>query len=109
MKGIKKSVLWVLVAAMLVTMMFNLFGCEENSTSSTYTNSDKKNNSYQNIGTVANNYGAATPSATKKSYSKTSCGHASCAENGPFYCMGKNNTCPNKTYCAYDLYCNSCD
>ena len=37
------------------------------------------------------------------------CGHASCATNGPFYCMGKNNTCPNKTYCAYDYYCNSCD
>lgn len=38
-----------------------------------------------------------------------SCGHQSCKENGPFYCVGKNNTCPNKTYCAYDLYCDKCD
>ena len=37
------------------------------------------------------------------------CGHASCQENGPFYCMGKNNTCNNRTYCAYDYYCDSCD
>ena len=38
-----------------------------------------------------------------------SCGHDSCKENGPFYCMGKNDTCPNKTYCAYDYYCDECD
>lgn len=38
-----------------------------------------------------------------------SCGHQSCKENGPFYCMGKNNTCNNRTYCAYDLYCSACD
>lgn len=38
-----------------------------------------------------------------------SCGHASCKENGPFYCMGKNDTCNNRTYCAYDLYCDACD
>ena len=41
--------------------------------------------------------------------SKTSCGHTSCKTNGPFYCMGKNDTCPNKTYCAYDYYCDACD
>lgn len=54
----------------------------------------------------------AAPSKSISSYStkKTpTCGHESCATNGPFYCMGKNNTCPNKTSCAYDLYCSSCD
>ena len=51
------------------------------------------------------------PSTNKATTSanKTSCGHDSCAQNGPFYCMGKNDTCPNKTYCAYDFYCSSCD
>ena len=39
----------------------------------------------------------------------SSCGHASCKENGPFYCMGKNDTCKNRTNCAYDLYCDECD
>ena len=39
----------------------------------------------------------------------TSCSHASCKENGPFHCYGKNNTCPNYTYCYKDLYCDECD
>ena len=39
----------------------------------------------------------------------SSCGHPSCKENGPFPCYGKNNTCPNYTYCYKDLYCNQCD
>ena len=30
-------------------------------------------------------------------------------DGGEYYCMGKNDTCPNKTKNAYDLYCNSCD
>ena len=28
---------------------------------------------------------------------------------GPYYCYGKGNTCPNKTYNCFDLYCDSCD
>ena len=30
-------------------------------------------------------------------------------DGGSYYCMGKNDTCPNKTNNKYDLYCNSCD
>lgn len=30
-------------------------------------------------------------------------------DGGLYYCMGKNDTCPNKTKSAYDLYCHSCD
>jgi len=26
-----------------------------------------------------------------------------------YYCLGNNNTCPNKTSSEYDLYCGSCD
>lgn len=37
------------------------------------------------------------------------CGHESCEKYGPFPCYGQNNTCPNKTDCSYDLYCDSCD
>lgn len=43
------------------------------------------------------------------SSSNQKCSHASCKINGPFYCMGKNDTCPNQTYCAYDFYCDECD
>lgn len=41
--------------------------------------------------------------------SKYTCGHDSCKENGPFPCYGKNNTCPNYTYCYKDPYCDQCD
>lgn len=40
--------------------------------------------------------------------SSTSCGHDSCATHGPFYCLGKNDTCNNRTGCAYVMYCSSC-
>lgn len=30
-------------------------------------------------------------------------------DGGEYYCMGKNDTCPNKTKNPYDLYCDSCD
>lgn len=29
--------------------------------------------------------------------------------SGVYWCMGKGDTCPNKTYSAYDFYCSSCD
>jgi hypothetical protein len=30
-------------------------------------------------------------------------------KDGEYYCMGKNDTCTNKTNDPYDLYCHSCD
>ena len=47
--------------------------------------------------------------SSSSSSNSTSCGHESCKENGPFYCVGKNDTCKNKTDCAYDLYCDQCE
>lgn len=41
--------------------------------------------------------------------SSSKCSHQSCKENGPFPCYGKNNTCPNYTYCYQDMYCDECD
>lgn len=29
--------------------------------------------------------------------------------SGEYWCMGKGDTCQNKTYSAYDFYCSSCD
>lgn len=37
------------------------------------------------------------------------CSHPACAEEGPFPCYGKNNTCPNYTYCYQDRYCDECE
>jgi len=30
-------------------------------------------------------------------------------DGGEYYCMGKGDTCSNKTKNAYDLYCTRCD
>lgn len=30
-------------------------------------------------------------------------------DGGSYYCMGKGDSCNNKTRNAYDLYCSSCD
>lgn len=29
--------------------------------------------------------------------------------SGTYWCMGKGDTCQNKTYSAYDFYCSACD
>ena len=48
-------------------------------------------------------------SSSNNSSSSYRCNHQSCKENGPFPCYGKNNTCPNFTYCYQDMYCDECD
>lgn len=47
-----------------------------------------------------------TSSYTDKSSSKSDYSSKSDEE---YYCMGKNDTCKNKTSDPYDLYCHSCD
>lgn len=39
----------------------------------------------------------------------SSSGSSSSSSGGSYYCMGKNDTCPNKTNSPYDFYCSSCD
>ncbi len=51
---------------------------------------------------------SGTSYSGSSSSSGASCGHDSCAELGPFPCMGKNDTCTNTTNCAYVFYCNVC-
>lgn len=42
--------------------------------------------------------------------SNTSSGSSSDSlKEGEYWCMGKNDTCKNKTYDPYDYYCDSCD
>ncbi len=46
-------------------------------------------------------------SKEKPSYSSSSSSASS--SSGSYWCMGKHDTCQNKTYSAYDFYCNKCD
>jgi|GEM_PF-5135875 len=51
---------------------------------------------------------------TNKPSSTNNSNNSSSSSNGEllkdeYWCMGKNDSCKNKTYSAYDLYCSSCD
>lgn len=53
--------------------------------------------------TSAASDGQSSSSKSSSSSSSSSSGKES------YYCMGKHNTCPNKTYSPWDFYCSSCD
>ena len=48
-------------------------------------------------------------SGTKSSSDSSSSSSSSSSGTESYYCMGKHNTCPNKTYSPWDFYCSSCD
>ena len=55
---------------------------------------------------------ALAKSANKKSASGSgskASGASGSSSGGKYWCMGKNDTCQNKTNSAYDFYCSSCD
>ena len=69
----------------------------------------QKVNSTTSKSTYVNNYSYSESKSTPKTTtSSNKCSHSACATNGPFYCMGKNDTCNNKTSCAYIMYCSAC-
>lgn len=53
--------------------------------------------------TSAASGGKSSSSKSSSSSSSSSSGKES------YYCMGKHNTCTNKTYSPWDFYCSSCD
>ena len=52
---------------------------------------------------------ASAASGTKSSSDFSSSSSSSSSGTESYYCMGKHNTCPNKTYSPWDFYCSSCD
>ena len=52
---------------------------------------------------------APNPAPTTNTYSKPADTSSGSLKNGEYWCMGKNDTCKNKTYDPYDYYCSSCD
>ena len=62
--------------------------------------SSSKTSSSSKVSSSSNSY--SSKSESKSYYSESD-------SDDSFYCMGKNDTCSNKTSSAYDLYCHSCD
>lgn len=52
---------------------------------------------------------AIQPSSGSSSYSSNNSSNSYSSSAEEYWCMGKNDTCNNKTSSAYDFYCNSCD
>ncbi|MCH5187830.1 MAG: hypothetical protein J1F63_05460 [Oscillospiraceae bacterium] len=73
-----------------------------NATKSTPGSSGNSYKSNSSSGNVNKNTSSTSGSSYKSNSSSGSSG-------GEFYCMGKNDTCPNKTYSPLDLFCDSCD
>ena len=94
-----KLVVFIVIALfiLLAPVIMNFVGTSEQSTPPSETSKPSTPSSDTSR--------SSTPSS---STSRPSCGHDSCAELGPFYCMGKNDTCNNRTGCAYVFYCSSC-
>ena len=80
---------WLVIGSIVCVMVLCFTGC--------YDGSDDSDSSY-------------TPSySSGSSTSSYSSGYSSSADDGEYFCLGKNDTCPNKTHSPYDLYCSSCD
>lgn len=52
---------------------------------------------------------SSAPSKSTYSSSSSSKSNNDDLKAGEYWCMGKNDTCQNKTYSPYDFYCSSCD
>lgn len=96
----KKLICAVLLAA--VCCSFAACGNTQAEKSNSYqskTTTSKKYESYQSNDSYAGSW--MKDQAKGKNYGYD--------DGGSYYCMGKNDTCRNKTNNKYDLYCSSCD
>ena len=102
----KKKVFSIMVALSLSVL---LTACDENTSSKTNnttttttkaTTNTTKNQSFNDAGNKSN--------SNPKSNSKSNNSNSSLS-SGEYWCMGKGDTCKNKTSSPTDLYCYSCD
>ena len=93
--------LFCIIVAVCLTLV--LFGCTDSGSSTPSNTINDYSSSYSNSsGYSKDNVNSwMKDQAAGKNYSYD--------DGGDYYCMGKNDTCRNKTKNAYDLYCNSCD
>ncbi len=90
----------------VVCLTLVLFGCTTDSGSSTSNNYTTTTN-YSSSYSKSSGYSKDDVNSWMKDQAAGK--NYSYDDGGEYYCMGKNNTCRNKTKNAYDLYCNSCD
>lgn len=91
----KKSFLLILVVLLVAT---TLFGCSQSSPTSTPVETT--------IGIPSTNN---STESSEDSIKPSANSNSSSSSEGKFWCMGKNDTCQNKTSDPSDLFCSSCD
>ncbi len=109
----KRNVLSFVAICLIILTLLSLVSCADDTkkkSSSTYSssyNSDKKTDS----STKSDSSSSTNSSSSVNDWMKDQAEGKdySSDDGGTYYCMGKNDTCPNKTKNAYDLYCDSCD
>ncbi|WP_044974451.1 hypothetical protein [Ruminococcus sp. HUN007] len=106
-----------IIIAALITLLIS--GCNSDTSSETNDNDICQTEEMTIVSTTAEtkkgiDYQSPKSENTNKSKTTTTYKPASYDDNdelseGQYYCMGKNDTCKNKTYSPTDLYCRSCD
>lgn len=101
MKNIMKKVAFVGFAL----IMLSSCGGENSSEDESHEEVTVTENSVESESKSSDSSSKSSYSSSKSSYSESS----DSLKDGEYYCMGKNDTCTNKTYSPTDLYCHSCD
>ncbi len=91
-----------------LTMCVFLAACDNN-TASTTNNAAATAAKPAEIASKADTGNSSKSGGGYKSNSNSYSGGSDSLGSGEYWCMGKNDTCKNKTYSASDLYCYSCD
>ncbi|MEE5992414.1 MAG: hypothetical protein V3G42_04145 [Oscillospiraceae bacterium] len=115
----KKYLSTVLLGTMCLLSVAILTGCGEDTDNNTNVN---ESSSITTTATTILNTTTVTKQTTKKETEKYTPVEEKKTEKytpvkeaddelsaGEYWCMGKNDTCKNKTYSPSDLYCHSCD
>lgn len=103
-KVMKRKIFVMLLAAL--TMNISFCSCDENDKNSSSTST--KTTSTEDVTESAATKKSTDISANADESSSKS-DYSSQKADESYYCMGKNDTCTNKTSDPYDFYCHSCD
>lgn len=96
------------LASAMVVCMSLVIGCSSNSKDTVKSSSAQSSSSSS---TTSSKPSTSTGSSSSSSKSSSSSSSSSSKSNSSetYWCMGKGDTCQNKTYSPIDFYCNSCD
>ncbi len=100
--------IWAIVLV-LILLLLMLVNCSSDSDSYEASSSYTVHSSSSGKKTTDYSYKTTTPSSKKSYDTYDGYDDGDGLKEGEYYCMGKNDTCPNKTYSPYDFFCSRCD